>query len=41
MVYVCIYSKVGEGGMVRFFYPSSLHSVVGSQRLFPKETAVR
>ena len=41
MVYECINSKVGGGGMVRFFYPSCFRSIVGSQRLFPKETAVR
>ena len=29
------------GGMVRFFYPSSFHSVEVSQRLFPKETGFR
>ena len=40
MVYECIYSTVGGGGMVRFFYPSSFHSVVGAQRLFPNKTAV-
>ena len=27
--------------MVRFFYPSSFHSLVGSQRLFPKEIGFR
>ena len=35
-----LHSASWGGGMVRFFYPSYFHSVVGSQRLFsPKETA--